>query len=358
MNYDKRFNNTLAIWTAFGGRGNLLFNIPTLNWRKVNYKHFGYTQYGGATKINVYDNGNAQIAVYYAKTPYMSYFNKQTKKWTVVDVTWWSHGEPEILWAGDGVFLARIVGMANIIASFDGITWYNAGYCQGAKNSMTCGAYDITRGCGVVSWWYYMSPVYYSYDPLTERTAWILVGADGISVPIFRYMTAHKGNFIGVVGGNLSIATASSANPGVWTTTIDEDLNETEYMFIRSINNKLFVMKWHATNVGSNYTYYVKLCVMNDSATELIETNLSHVGALADNRIANPQNIIWMKDWGKYALFNQGMLYVSDDGITWEGREQPGFTTEYLVMYEGAIYVPGDGFYVCCNDDFVYYAEY
>ena len=37
------------------------------------------------------------------------------------------------------VCLACIVGMANIIASFDGITWYNAGYCEGAKNDMICG---------------------------------------------------------------------------------------------------------------------------------------------------------------------------------------------------------------------------
>ena len=27
-------------------------------------------------------------------------------------------------------------------------------------------------------------------------------------------------------------------------------------------------------------------------------------------------------------------------------------------LAEGAIYVPGKGFYVCCNDDFVYFAEY
>jgi hypothetical protein len=43
----------------------------------------------------------------------MSYFNKSTKKWTTVSVPWWSYGEPEILYAGDGVFLAKIVGMAN-----------------------------------------------------------------------------------------------------------------------------------------------------------------------------------------------------------------------------------------------------
>lgn len=357
MSYDRNFNNTLAIWTAFGGRGNLILPIPTLSWRRLYYDDFGYSKYGSSTQINVYDNGQAQIAVYYAKTPYMSYFNKTTKKWTTVNVPWWSYGEPEILYAGDGVFLAKIVGMANIIASFDGVTWHNAGYCEGAYNAMTCGAYDTLRNCGIVSWWYYKSPVYYSYDSLTERTAWTLVGADGNSVPIFKYLTSHKGNFVGVVGGDLSIARASSASPGAWVTTIPEDVRETHYMFIRSVHEKLFVLKWHSTNVGSDYTYYVKLCVLSDDATELIETNLSHVGDLADNRIANPQNIIWMKDWGKYALFNESMLYVSSDGIYWEGVEQPGFTTSQYDTFGGAIYIPGDGFYVKASG-FVYYAPY
>lgn len=159
MTYHRNFNNTLAIWTAFGGRGSIVLPIPTLNWSKKYYNDFGYTQYGSEKQIDVYDNGVAQIAVYYAKTPYMSYFNQTTKKWTVVSVPWWSYGQPYILWAGDGVFLACIVGMANIIASFDGITWYNAGYCEGAKNDMTCGAYDPSTECGVVSWWYYKSPL-------------------------------------------------------------------------------------------------------------------------------------------------------------------------------------------------------
>jgi hypothetical protein len=56
--------------------------------------------------------------------------------------------------------------------------------------------------------------------------------------------------------------------------------------------------------------FYVYLCVLNDSATEFTEANLSHVGSLADNRILNPENIIWMEDWGKYVLFNESMLYV------------------------------------------------
>lgn len=358
MSYDKRFNNTLAIWSAFGGRGNLLFTIPTLTWQKVNYSHFGYTKYGSETKINVYDNGSSVIASYSAKTPYTAYWNKTTKQWTLSNVTWWNNGQPEILWAGDGVYLAKIVGLANIISSYDGITWYNAGYCSGAYNAMTCGAYDIIRKCGVVSWWYYKSPVYYNYQDLKTRVAWTLVGSDGTSVPIFKYLTAHKGNFVGVVGGDLSIARASSASPGAWVTTINEDQRETHYMFIRSVHGKLFVMKWYSTYANGKYTYYVRLCVLSDDATQLIETNLSHVGDLADNRIANPQNIIWMNDWGKFALFNQGMLYVSDDGITWEGKAQPGFTTREFLTFEGAIYVPGKGFYVSCNDDYVYFAEY
>jgi hypothetical protein len=52
------------------------------------------------------------------------------------------------------------------------------------------------------------------------------------------------------------------------------------------------------------------------------------------------------------------MLYVSDDGITWVGKEQPGLSARDLVTFEGAIYIPGKGFYVSCNDNFVYYAEY
>ncbi|MDQ0154144.1 hypothetical protein [Robertmurraya andreesenii] len=353
MSYERNFNNTVAIWTAFGGRGSIILPTPTLNWQKKYYSDFGYTQYGSETQIDVHDNGNAQIAVYHAKTPYMSYFDQTTKQWTVVSVSWWSYGAPVILWAGDGVFLAKITGLANIIASFDGITWYNAGYCQGAQNSMTTGAYDTSRGSGVVSWWYYKSPVYYSFDSLMDRTAWTLVGADGTSVPIFSYMTAHQGNFIGIVGGDKSIAIASSATPGSWTTTIPEDLNETHYMYIRSINNKLFVMKYRYVSG----VFHVKLCVMNDNATEITETNLSHVGDLADNRIPNPQNIIWMQDWGKYALFMESMLYVSVDGLTWEGVEQPGFTTTNSDTFGGAIYVPGDGFYVKASG-YVYYAQY
>ena len=352
MAYHSNFNNTLAIWTAFGGRGELILPIPTLTWQKKYYYDFGYTKYGTETQIKVHDNGNAQIAVYHAKTPYMSYFNQSTKKWTVVSVPWWSYGAPEVLWAGGGVFIAKITGMANIIASFDGITWHNAGYCQGAQNSMTTGAYDSARGSGVVSWWYYKSPVYYSFDSLTERTAWTLVGADGTSVPIFSYMTTHKGLFVGVVGGDRSIAVANTASPWTWFTTIDE-VPDTYYMFIRSVHEKLFVMKYRYV-AGK---FYVYLCVLNDSATGLTETNLSHVGSLADNRIPDPENIIWMEDWGKYVLFNESMLYVSDDGLTWEGVEQPGFTTTNSDVFGGAIYVPGDGFYVKCSD-YVYYAPY
>ncbi|MGM0792438.1 MAG: hypothetical protein ACQEUD_20260 [Bacillota bacterium] len=352
MSYHRNFNNTLAIWAAFGGRGELILPIPTLSWQRKYYYDFGYSQYGSERQIKVHDNGNAQIAVYYAKTPYMSYFNKSTGKWTVVSVPWWSYGQPEILWAGDGVFLAKIVGLANIIASFDGITWHNAGYCQGAQNSMTTGAYDSSIGSGVVSWWYYKSPVYYSFDSLTERTEWKLVGADGSSVPIFSYMTTHKGRFIGVVGGDRSIAAASTSSPGSWSTTIPEDLN-TYYMYIRSVNDKLFVMKYRYVSG----IFHVNLCVMNDSATELTETNLSHVGDLANNKIPNPENIIWMEDWGKYALFNESMLYVSVDGVNWEGVEQPGFTTTNSDTFGGAIYVPGDGFYVKASG-YVYYAPY
>ncbi len=354
MSYDKRFNNTLAIWAAFGGRGEIEFIIPSLSWRRVGYSHFGYSSVGGETKIDVYDNGINQIAVYYAKAPYMAYFNKTTKKWTLSNVSWWNHGAPDILYAADGVFIAKIVGLANIIASFDGITWHNAGYCTGAKNHMECGAYDMNRGSGVVSFWYYKTPIYSSFDSLTQRTAWTLRGSDGESVPIFKYLTTHKGYFVGVVGGGKSIARASSSSPGSWGTTIAEDTRETKYMYIRSVKDVLFVLKYRY----KDGIYYVNLCVMNDSATGIIETNLSLVGDLTDNRIASPQNIIWMEDWGKFAVFTEEMLYVSNDGIYWEGKKQTGLTTRDLVTFGGAIYVPGDGFYLSTNDGYTYHAEY
>lgn len=353
MAYDANFNNALAIWAAFGGRGKLMPSIPILSWKKLNYNNFGYTQYGGETRIDVYDNGNAQIAVYYAKTPYMSYYNKSTKQWTVVSCSWWGYGIPEILWAGDGVFIAKITGMANVIGSYDGITWYNAGYCKGAKNAMTAGAYDVTTNCSIVSWWYYMSPLYYSTASIDTKVAWTLVGADGVSVPIFKYLTAHKGLFVGVVSGDKSIAVANSSSPASWTTTIADAQNETGYMYLRSIHGNLFVMR---RRYVAN-TYQVNLCVLNDSATEVIETNLSHTGDLADNHIPNPQNIIWMEDWGKYALFSESKLYASSDGLTWEGVEQPGFTTSQYETFGGAIYIPGKGFYVKGND-YVYFADY
>ena len=129
----------------------------------------------------------------------MAYFNHTTKKWTKVSVTWWNNGAPEILYAADGVFMARMAGLANIISSFDGITWYNAGYCAGGKNHIESGAYDAARGSGVVSFWYVNTPIYYSFDSLTERTEWKLVGADGSSVPFFKYLTTHKGRFVGTL---------------------------------------------------------------------------------------------------------------------------------------------------------------
>lgn len=95
MSYHRNFNNTLAIWTAFGGRGGLILPTPTLNWEKKYYQDFGYSKYGSETKITVHDNGNAQIAVYSAKTPYMSYFNKSTGQCTVCQcflVESWSAG--------------------------------------------------------------------------------------------------------------------------------------------------------------------------------------------------------------------------------------------------------------------------
>lgn len=354
MTYDRNFNNTLAIWTAFGGRGSVLFTIPTLSFTRKSYSHFGYSSVGGETKIDVYDNGVAQIAAYYAKSPYMSYYNKTTKKWTKISVSWWNNGAPDILYAGNGVFIAKMVGLANIIASFDGITWYNAGYCAGAKNSMTCGAYDMNRGSGVVSFWYYKTPIYYSFDSLTQRTAWTLSGSDGESVPIFKYMTTHKGHFVGVVGGGESIARASTSSPGSWGITIAEDLRETKYMYIRSVNDVLFVLRHRYID----NKYYVSLCVLDDTANYITPTNLSFVGDLSDNRIASPQNIIWMEDWGKFAVFTEGMLYVSNDGITWEGKAQIGLTTRDLVTFGGAIHVPGEGFYINTNDGYTYYAPY
>ncbi|MCD8502955.1 MAG: hypothetical protein LRY71_16480 [Bacillaceae bacterium] len=51
------------------------------------------------------------------------------------------------------------------------------------------------------------------------------------------------------------------------------------------------------------------------------------------------------------------MLYVSNDGLTWDGIEQLDFTTTKYDTFGGVIYVPGDGFYVKASG-FVYYAPY
>jgi hypothetical protein len=88
-----------------------------------------------------------------------------------------------------------------------------------------------------------------------------------------------------------------------------------------------------------------------------METSLSFVSHLVDNRVSSPKNIIWMQDWGRYGLFNEGMMYTSADGITWEGVQQVGFTTAQYKMFDGAIYIPGDEFYVKGNG-YVYYAAY
>lgn len=129
--------------------------------------------------------------------------------------------------------------------------------------------------------------------------------------------------------------------------------NETGYLYVRSIHGKLFVMR---RRYVAN-TYQVNLCVLNDRATEITETNLSHIGDLTNNHIPNPQNIIWMDDWGKYALFNESKLYVSSVGLTWEGVDQHGFTTSQSETFGGAIYIPGKGFYVKGNG-YVYIAAY
>ena len=354
MAYDEKFNNILAIWTAFGGRGNVTSAIPELGFIKKYYPDFGYAGVGGESAIRVHDNGSAQIAVYKAKSPYMAYYNHSAKKWTKVSVSWWSHGAPEILYAGGGVFIAKIEGLANIIASFDGVTWHNAGYCPNGKNAMICGAYDSTRGSGIVSFWYVNTPLYYSFDSLTQRTAWTLVGADGRSVPFFDDLITHKGSFIGIVGGGKSISRASTSSPGSWVTSLPESSQVTKYMYIRSVHDTLFVMKYKY----ANESYHVTLCVLNDSASTVYETNLSWLGDLADNRIASPQNIIWMEEWGQFILFNEKMLYVSSDGITWEGTPQKTLTTDRMTTFQGAIYVPGDGFYISTNDGYTYYGAY
>lgn len=48
---------------------------------------------------------------------------------------------------------------------------------------------------------------------------------------------------------------------------------------------------------------------------------------------------------------------VSDEGLTWEGTEQPGVTVSENYTFGGAIYVPGDGFYIKAGG-YVYYAPY
>ncbi|ADI00475.1 hypothetical protein [Salisediminibacterium selenitireducens] len=342
MTYHAGFNNPLAIWTAFGGKGEMEMSIPVLGWTKRYRSYFGYSSTGGETRISVFDNGNAQIAVYYAKNPNMSYFNHSTGEWTLSPVTWWNHGEPEILHAADGVFLAKITGFGNIIASFDGITWHNAGYCTDASNAMVGGAYDVTTNAGIVTWWSSAKPLYHTYDDLTERTEWPLI----TSAPVLRYVTHHKGRYVGVESGDRDLWTAMTNTPGFWAIGISEDSHDSRYMFITSVHNRLFVMRWRRPN---NDDYVVTLCVVSDNVSQITETNLEHVGPLADNRIPNPQNILWMASWGKYVLFNEGTMHLSDDGLYWEAIPQPGLTTQQYETFGGAIYVPGHGFYIKGN---------
>ena len=124
-------------------------------------------------------------------------------------------------------------------------------------------------------------------------------------------------------------------------------------MFIRSINNVLFVMKYNY----SNSIYDVKLCVMSDDATQITETNLSWNGNLDNNNIPNPKNIIWMPDWGKFVLFKEKSMCLSTDGLTWDHEDQPGLTTNLAHTFDGAIYVPGSGFYVK-GSGYVYFGSY
>lgn len=124
-------------------------------------------------------------------------------------------------------------------------------------------------------------------------------------------------------------------------------------MFLRSIHGKLFVIK----RVYDGSVFSVDLCVLNDSATQITETNLSHVGNLANNNIPNPQNIVWMEKWQAYALFTEEMLYVSKDGLHWEGQEQPGLSVVSGDTFRGAMYAPDQGFYIAASG-VVHFAPY
>ena len=60
MAYDRMFNNTMAIWTAFGGT---IEPSMDLGWIKVYAPTFGFTGTSGSDYFSVYDNGNACIVV-------------------------------------------------------------------------------------------------------------------------------------------------------------------------------------------------------------------------------------------------------------------------------------------------------
>jgi hypothetical protein len=64
-----------------------------------------------------------------------------------------------------------------------------------------------------------------------------------------------------------------------------------------------------------------------------------------------------MNEWKKYALFTEKMMYLSDDGIRWKGVEQPDLSVSQYDTFDGAIYIPGDGFYIKASG-YIYFAPY
>lgn len=359
MAYDRMFNNTMAIWAAFGGE-----IVPSLElgWIKLYASTFGFTGTSGSDYFSVYDNGNACIVISRGTRNHLtrSYYDKTERAWKNIS---FSPGQyyKSIIAAQNGVFLCadtfNIRGY--IYTSKDGKNWINTHHTS-YGNIVMCGA---TNGIGgVTSRWYVYAPVFIKSN-INTGGAWTMVGTYyKDDMLCYTNMTYHKDRYVGIAPdpindgthkGGLLISTNGGAS---WQRQIQFPKNQSEKIFswidVRSVHGKLFVESYGYTNTDEHH-YYIGL--MNDSASDYRTVLHTSDSSSSDSSvIPHLSTMIYVDSLGMYMMFAKNILYYSYDGANWKTSPQKNFNDGKST----AIYIPGDGFYVGCGSSYVYYAPY
>lgn len=330
MAYDRAFNTPLIIFTAFSGE---MKRFPKLNWIRRPASDFGFAS--SNSNIYVYANGKSNIIKCGNE---IAYYNQTTKDWLTFAIA-----EFGIIYYGNGVYMGTSKDV--VYTSADGNVWRFNGVLPNLVNSVSCGASDGVRG--VISAWYVGNPVYIKEDVLTYGT-WTLAGTlwhDGIDT--YRYMTSHKGMFVGIGSVHDVQISADGKN---WIRTIEHPIEHPDYdynyfSYIRSIGEKLFLIVTHGKT--GTYNFLDQICVMNDGAS-------SYRVIFETTENIELDEIQFVEKLGRYLWFDNNVIHSSVDGYSWESVPQTGFSGGKNT----AMYVPGDGFYVGVKDSYVYYAAY